>query len=258
MPIITSIVIACKGALFLSKSAAVKAAIVKYGSYLLATKGVAATVSAGMTVATAAGYFVVIKSVPERSVKGFSQIINGMSKGSFADFIDGVYQLSKVYSTANSLISDFNEFVDAGKCALEIKVSLKKSMNGIKSILENEIEHKAYLLLKDVEKHLNAYGYTNEEYTRRINSIYIKHTFDMPDDYKILLGRGGRIYSDISEINHSLGIRCINEYDHYLAYCIAGWLIDNLKMSCTSNVSQENLAKDITDQIFSYLRTFNL
>lgn len=50
---------AFKGALFLSKSAAAKAAIMKYGSYLLATKGIAATVSTGMTVATAAGYFVV-------------------------------------------------------------------------------------------------------------------------------------------------------------------------------------------------------
>ena len=82
---------AFKGALFLSKSAAAKAAIMKYGSYLLATKGIAATVSTGMTVATAAGYFVVIKSIPENSIKGFSQIINGMSKGSIADFMDGVY-----------------------------------------------------------------------------------------------------------------------------------------------------------------------
>ena len=44
-----------KGAIFLSKSAAVKAAILKYGSYMVVTKGIAATVSAGMTVATAAG-----------------------------------------------------------------------------------------------------------------------------------------------------------------------------------------------------------
>lgn len=63
MPIITtSVIMAFKGALFLSKSAAAKAAIMKYGSYLLATKGIAATVSTGMTVATAAGYFVVKKT----------------------------------------------------------------------------------------------------------------------------------------------------------------------------------------------------
>lgn len=68
MPIITSELITVKGAIFLSKSAAVKAAIVKYGT----TKTIAETVSVGMTVATAPGYFVVIKSIPTNSVKGFT------------------------------------------------------------------------------------------------------------------------------------------------------------------------------------------
>lgn len=249
---------AFKGALFLSKSAAAKAAIMKYGSYLLATKGIAATVSTGMTVATAAGYFVVIKSIPENSAKGFSQIINGMSKGSIADFMDGVYKLSKVYSTTNSLISDFNDFVDSGDCASEVKISLKKSIKGIEGILKNEIEHKTYQLLKDVEEHISNYGYTGDSYSERINTIYYKHTYDLSDDYIELLGRGGRIYSDISEFNQSLGIGEFYEYDHYLTYCIAGWFIDNMNLSCLTNVSQDKLAKDITDQIFSYLKAYNL
>ena len=258
MPITTSLIIAFKGALFLSKSAAAKAAIMKYGSYILATKGIAATVATGMTVATAAGSFVVIKSIPENSIKGFSQIINGMSKGSIADFMDGVYKLSKVYSTTNSLISDFNDFVDSGNCAPEVKISLKKSIKGIEGILKNEIEHKTYQLLKDVENHLANYGYTGESYSERINTIYYKHTYDLTDNYIELLGRGGRIYSDISEFNQSLGIGEFYEYDHYLTYCIAGWFIDNITLSCIANVSQDKLAKDITDQILSYLKAYNL
>ena len=247
-----------KGAIFLSKSAAVKAAILKYGSYMVVTKGIAATVSAGMTVATAAGYFVVVKSIPTNSVKGFTQIINGMSQRSVADFMDGIYQLSKVYNSTNSLISDFNIFVDSGDCAPEVKFSLKKSIKGVEGILKNEIEHKTYQLLKDVENHLQEYGYTEDSYSRRINTIYYKHTYDMPNDYIEVLGRGGRIYSDISELNRSIGIGEYNVYDHYLAYCIAGWLIDNTNIACQYNVSQEKLAKDITDQILSYLKAYNL
>lgn len=247
-----------KGAIFLSKSAAVKAAIVKCGSYMLATKGLVATVSVGMKVATVAGYFVVIKSIPTNSVKGFTQIINGMSEGSMADFMDGIYHLSKVYSSASSLINDFCEFVDAGNCDPEIKVSLKKSIKGVEGILKNEIEHKGYQLLKEAENHLKNYGYTGESYSRRINTIYYKHTYDMPNDYIEILGRGGRIYSDISDFNQSLGIGEYHVYDHYLTYCIAGWLIDNTNQACLANVSQEKLAKDITDQILSYLKAYNL
>ena len=249
---------ALKGVLVLAKSAAVKAAIVKYGGYVIATKGIAATVSAGMTVATAVGCFSVIKSIPKNSVEGFSQIINGMSEGSIADFMDGVYKLSKVYSTANSLIDDFFEFVNAGDCESEIKESLKNSIKGVKGILENEIEHKTYQLLKDVEEHLKGYGYTEEKYSRKINDIYYKHTFDMPNNYIVLLGRGGCIYSEISDFNRTLGIGDANEYDHYLAYCIAGWFVDNIKLSCIAGVSQKELAGDITDQIFRYLRAYGL
>ena len=247
-----------KGAIFLSKSAAVKAAIVKYGTYILATKTMAETISAGMTIATAAGYFVVIKDIPTNSVKGFTQIINGMSEGSVADFMDGLYLLSKVYSSTNSLLSDFNAFIDSGDCVPEVKLSLKKSIKGVEGILKNEIEHNGYQLLKDVENHLKGYGYTGERYSRRINTIYYEHTYDMPNDYIEVLGRGGRIYSDLSELNQSLGIGEYNVYDHYLAYCIAGWLIDNTNLPCLKNVSQKKLAKDITDQIFSYLEAYNL
>lgn len=259
MPIIsTSIIMAFKGAIFLAKSAAVKGVVMKYGAYVLTTKGIAATASAGLTVATAAGYFVTIKSIPERSMKGFTQIINGLSNGSAADFMDGLYQLSKAYSTAGSLLSDFDQLVDASNCEYNIKLSLKKSMNGLKSLIENEIEHKSYTLLKEIEDSLSRYGMDSKGYSDRIKYIYIQNTYDLDDDYIELLGRCGRIYSKIRDLNYSISIGEYNEYDHYLAYCIAGWIKDNLHLSCLNNKSQKDIAGDITDQIFAYLRAYNL
>lgn len=249
---------AVKGAIFLSKSAAVKAAIVKYGSYLLMSKGIATTVSAGLAISTAAGYFTTAKSLPENTKKGFTQIINGIAEGSIADFLDGVYKLSKVYTCTDSLLSDLGEIIDTGECPTEIKISLKKSLKGVRGILENEIEHKKYQLLKDAEKQLRDCSYTVDEYSNKINSIYYKHTFDMPNNYSEILGRGGRIYSELSDLNQSISIGTEGHYDHYLAYCIAGWFIDNIHHSCLDGVSQKKLAKDITDQIFAYLKAYNL
>jgi len=259
MPIITtSVIMAFKGALFLAKSAAVKGAVLKYGSYMLATKGVVATASAGLTVATAAGVFVTVKSIPERTMKGFTQIVNGMSNGSSADFMDGLYQLARAYSSANSLLADFDKLVDASDCNTEVKISLKKSLKSMKPILEDEIEKKSYALLKEIEEHLKSRGMSASDYSNRVRSIYIKHTFDLSDNYSELLGRGGRIYADISSLNESLSISSNRDYDHYLAYCIAGWIKDNLQLSCISYKSQKELAGDITDQIFAYLRAYNL
>ena len=259
MPIISaSIIMAFKGAIFLAKSAAVKGAVMKYGAYALATKGVAATATAGLTVATAAGYFVTIKSIPERSMKGFTQIINGLSNSSPADFMDGLYKLSKVYSSVGSLLSDFDQLVDSSDCEYDVKISLKKSMKSLKSLLENEIEHKSYALLKEIESSLAMRGIRPEDYSERVKSIYIRHTLDLGNDYVQLLGRGGRIYSEIRELNNSLSIGEYNEYDHYLVFCIAGWMKDNLQLSCLSYRSQEEIARDITDQILAYLKSYGL
>lgn len=252
-----STAMALKGALFLMKSGAVKAAIMKYGAYMVATKGVVATATATATFATAAGVFVTIKSIPVNSVKGFRQIINGVSEGSVADFMDGLYQLARVYSSTTSLISDFDRLVEASDCQPEVKTSLKQTIRGLKPILENEIEQKSYSLLKEIEDKLKNNGMSSDDYSERIKTIYYKHTFDLKDDYVELLGRGGRIYSDISSLNNSLFV-CDNSYDHYLAYCIAGWLKDNLSLSCLQGKSQKKIAGDITDQIFAYLKAYNL
>lgn len=249
---------AFKGAMFLSKSVAVKGAIMKYGAYILTTKGVVATASAGLTVATAAGYLVTIKSIPERSMKGFTQVVNGLSNSSPADFMDGLYQLSKVYCSVGSLLSDFDQLVDASNCDYNVKISLKKSMKGLRSLIENEIEHKSYTLLKEIEDTLAKSGMTPNDYSEKVKSIYVKNTLDLDDDYIDLLGRGGRIYSEIRTLNDSLSMGDYNEYDHYLAYCIAGWLKDNLRLSCLDYKSQNEIARDITDQIFAYLRAYGL
>lgn len=257
MVISASAIALVKGIIVISKSAALKAALVKFGTYALATKGVAAAVAVGATVATSAGYFVMISSIPKNSVEGFVQIINGVSNNSRADFFDGVYKLTKVYSSTSTLMSDLFDFIDASDCEPEVKVELKNTFSGLRSVIESEVEKKTYVLMKDVENLLAEHGYTVSEYEEKIKNIYENNTYDVYT-YTELLGRGGRIYSEISDLNSELCITCADEYDHYLAYCIAGWMKDHLGLACLSSVSQKQLAQDITDQIFAYLRAYNL
>mgnify|MGYP003294691592 CR=1 FL=1 len=83
-------------------------------------------------------------------------------------------------------------------------------------------------------------------------------TYDLNDDYEEIKGRAGRIYSDICELNDICGIRIYGEYDHYLVFCIAGWLIDNKpNLYCLRGKTQKQVASDITNQIFEYLKAYN-
>lgn len=95
-----------------------------------------------------------------------------------------------------------------------------------------------------------------------IQKVYIKHTLDLNsyNSYFEIRGRCGRIYSDLSALNQKYGVSTsIGEYDHYLAYCIAGWLKDNkTNLSFIRNKSQKELAHDITNQILDYLHVYSL
>lgn len=42
-------------------------------------------------------------------------------------------------------------------------------------------------------------------------------------------------------------------YDHYLAYCIAGWIKDNLWNKTADCKTQKEVAADITNNIFKYI-----
>lgn len=241
----TSLLLSIKGAIFLAKSGSSK-----LHPYLRANRGLAAIGD----VNTAVGCFTAPATIPEDAQNGFKMIIDGVSKGNFYDFMNGLHQLEEVYSKTDELMEDLYLLIDHGNCDSFVKNNLKKSFQDLKPLIVNEIDHKSYELLKECEDYLKRCGMTSEGYISEIKRIYYRNTYNVDDNYRELLGQGGKIYDEISSFNRGFHISSINEYDHYLAYCIAGWMLDNLQLSCLKNVSQKKLAGDITDNIFTYLR----
>lgn len=260
MPVITfSILTIAKGAIFLAKSAAVKGAVAKCGAYLVGHYGLATTASVAVTASAITGTALTVTSTAERAKKGYCHIVDGLLNRSFSQFCDGVYQLSRAGMSANSIVNEFSSFVDKLDCDYDVKLGLKKSMNGVKWLVYDQVEQKGISLLKEAEDLLRDSGHSNELYMEEVNAIYRDHTYDLDnsnDDYMELLGRAGRIYSDMCNLNILSGIRKkdSNEYDHYLVYCIAGWMKDHLLLNCLDGKSQKVIAEDITNYILEYLR----
>lgn len=72
MPIISgSLLLMVKGAMFLAKSGAIKAAVIKYGAYLISSKGIAATAVIAAKTATAAGVVAIVCDTTHHSIDGF-------------------------------------------------------------------------------------------------------------------------------------------------------------------------------------------
>lgn len=260
MPIITvSLFTAAKGALFLSKTGAAKMLLIKLGTLVSSGASVTTVASSGLLACTAAGYYVTVRNMSKRVVEGYSKVANGLANGNFTDFTDGLYQLARSGMTATSILHDFDTFVDGMDAPYDVKSTLKKTMRSLEYQVLDTVEHKTYQLLNEVETLLRSHGYSNEEYTEELQSIYYRHTYDLPDIYGELLGRGGRIYADICDLNLRCGLRNDEYYDHYLAYCIGGWFLDNKSsLSCLRGKTQKKVAGDITDQIISFLNAYGL
>lgn len=244
-----------KGAIFLSKSAAVKAFIVKNGALIVGKLGVEGTITAAATTAAITGTAIGIASIPKNTKDGFNKMIKGMGNSSAADFFEGLTQVSAGYASVTGFIDDFYEYVDSLHITSEVKIEIKNSVKDMSSLLKCEIEKKSIELLREFENSLRERGLANTEYISKINAIYQAHTDDMYDDYDIVLGRGGRIYADICDLNKKYGLKEDDEYDHFLVYCISGWILDHVRtLNCLLGVSQEKLAHDITENILNYLR----
>ncbi len=257
MPIISlSLLSMVKGAIFLSKSAAVIAFIVKNGALIIGKLGVDGTITAAATTAAITGTAIGIASIPKNTKEGFNKMIKGMGSRSAADFFEGLAQVSAAYTTVTGFIGDFFDYVDSLDVTNDVKIEIKNSVEDMSSLLKCEIEKRSIELLREFETILRDRGLSNTEYISKINSIYEIHTDDIYDDYDIVLGRGGRIYADICELNKKHGLRDGNEYDHYLVYCIAGWILDHIRtLDCLLGISQKKLAHDITDNILYYLHS---
>ena len=229
-----------KGALFLSKSAAVKTMLMKHGAYIVGKLGVDGTLAAAATASVVTGAALSIASIPQNTKDGFNKIISGLENQSAADFFEGLFKISQAYSTVSEFQSDFFKYVDTFDISPDVKVELKE-------IAED--------MLKEFEDSLSKKRILKETYLSELDKIYHMHTDTIVNDYYLILGRGGRIYADICSLNIKYNLSDGSVYDHYLVYCIAGWILEHVRnIDCLIGVSQKQLAHDITDNILDYLR----
>lgn len=257
MPIISlSLLSMIKGAIFLSKTTAIKALAVKHGAYIVGKLGIDGTIAVAATASTVTGTAIAIASIPQNTKVGFNKIIDGVANRSAADFFDGLCKVSSAYSTVTGFLGDFNNYVDSFDTTTETKIEIKNTVKEMRSLLVSEIEKKSVELLKEFEEALKQKQLTKDQYLSEIDNIYRKHTENLLDDYDLILGRGGRIYADICSINKKYCLTDTSIYDHYLVYCIAGWILEHVRnLDCLVGISQRKLAHDITDNILYYLKT---
>lgn len=254
MPIISgSLLLMVKGAMFLAKSGAIKAAVIKYGAYLISSKGIAATAVIAAKTATAAGVVAIVCDTTHHSIDGFNKMRDGIIEGDFSKFIEGLSHLRRAYSSATDLLDDFDNYINDTVEDINIRNIIKDGCKEFKSYIIEEIEDNGILVIREIEQFLRNHNMSEKSYNDEINNIYAQYLLEKPiANYQHLLGRAGNVYNDIVHYNMRLGICKDNSsYDHFLAYCIAGWIKDNL--SIVSNKTQQEIAKDITDNIIRYL-----
>lgn len=256
MPIISlSIFSMIKGTLFLSKTAAIKTILIKHGAYIVGKLGVDGTLALAATTTAATGAVLAIASIPQNTKDGFNKLISGLENQSAGEFFEGLFKISQAYSTVADFQADFNNYVDSFNVSKEVKLELKNVVDDMQSLLLYEIEKKAIDMVKEFENLLAKRRISKSEYLSEIEKIYHKHTDSIEDNYFLILGRCGRIYADICSLNKKLKLSDGTVYDHYLVYCIAGWVLEHIRdKDCLVGVSQRQLAHDITDNILDYLR----
>lgn len=252
-----SIFLMVKGVIFIAKSAALKAAVVKYGGYLLTTKGIAATVATASTVAGVAGIVAIADDTAKHTVTGFEKMRDGILEESPSKFFDGLTHLHRAYKSATDLLEDFSNYLNDSIPDVNTRNVVKEGINEFKSFVVDEIEHNCVALIAEVEYYLKRSNISYDNYKTEIEHIYRQHLCCKPiNDYKYLLGQAGKVYDDIVHYNMRFGINGNNtEFDHFLVYCIAGWIKDNMQSFLVINKSQKELAGDITDNIINYLNT---
>jgi len=208
-----------------------------------------------VTVAGTVGIISTAASLPECSVQGFSQMARGIQERNASCFFDGLYKLFTVYHSGMDFVNDFNSYINNLDIPMDEKAWIKSNVKEMSQVLVDKIEGKAYVMLYEFEEKLKKQSLSKDQYNSIIDGIYYRHTYDMSDDYFVVLGRAGRIYADICQYNQEHHLVPENMYDHALVFCIAGWLLNNMsKLDCLLGVSQERLAHDITENIFAYLR----
>lgn len=244
-----------KGAIALSKSAAVKTFLAKNGAAIVGKLGVDGAVTAGVTTAGIAGVAITAINLPKDSIGAFSSIIKGIKTNDKVELFHGIQRAIQVYQTSGGFYDDFNAYINTLDLSPELRATVNVTVKETVQVLIDKIEGTAYDHLRKTERTLEDKNVSDDSYQLEVNKIYARHTQNMFDDYSIVLGRAGLIYADMCELNRKLHLLADNTFDHYFVFCMAGWFLREKKnLMCLSNVSQDRLAHDITENIFSYLR----
>ena len=223
---------------------------------MLSTKGIVATASIEAKVTTCAGVVAVVDSAITNTVSGFSKIKEGIKKDSPSTFLDGILQLRRAYSTTEDLLNDFYSYVDQSENDFTVRETLKQGAEELKSYIQVEIEDSCVVLLSELEDFFVKRNTTLQRYNDSINQIYHLYLDGCSGyNYIYVLGQAGKIYDEIMRLNISFGLWTdYYRYDHYLAYCIAGWIKNNLSHCIADRKTQKEVAADITDNIFKYIK----
>lgn len=251
-----SILLILKGAAFLLKTHAAHAALIKGGTYMLSTQGIAATATAATTVCASAGIYACVDSTIHHSVVGFSKLRTGIENNSPSQILEALLELKRAYTSVDDLLDDFSSFIDQTEDDTICNQALKDGAKELKSLMQSEIENSSVALVAELEEYFKSRNSSLSEYSENIGAIY-HSIFGKCNqaDYTDILGKAGEVFDNITKYNITMGLRKdYKVYDHYLAYCIGGWIKDNINNDVVAKKSQKEIAGDVTDNIFRYLQ----
>lgn len=266
-----------KGAIIIAKSHIAPAVASKIAAYA-ATHSIVTTVTTSVTIAGAVGIAATVASIPQNAVYGFKKLIEGIEDRNLASIAEGLNNLRKVYSSIDDLFDDFSNFVDNSRNDIDSKRIIKEAGSELRNVLKDELYSKSIDILKeacpdknkeqiiddifkettvvcnDISLELFKNKMNLDEYYSHIQLIY-RNNFDLPhESYQDYLNTAGVVYNEICKYNSLLGIKDnYFEFDHYLIYCISGWILNNTSFKTLSRVEQARLATDITNNILQFL-----
>lgn len=249
-----SLILIAKGALVLWKAHGAHLALMKGGAYLYSTYGLGTTVAAAKTVAVCAGCYAVANSTVCNSAEGFKLLKDGILENSPSKALNGFWKLRKAYTSMTDLTKDFSSFLNESNIDSDLADYLIDGANEIASYLKDKKEEQAVELIalfEDIFKEKNS-PMTN--YDRHIAYLYSMSFGESSLSYNELLGCAGECYDSIRKYNASLEkgpSYC--QFDHFLVFCIAGWMKDHISNTIIKSKSQKAIAEDITGNIFKYL-----
>lgn len=251
---LVSISLITKGVLFLWKAHGTHLALMKGGAYLYSTYGLGTTIAGAKTVAICAGCVGVASTTVGNSVEGFELLRDGIIENNPSKTLKGFWNFKKAYTSIASLINGFSFFLDNSNVEPDLTDYLINGANEIASYLKDKTEEQAIELIAVMEDILKERVSSKTDYDKHINYLYAMSFCDTSLCYKELLGCAGKCYDSIRRYNTSLKIGPdYNLFDHFLIYCIAGWMKEHVSNTTVKTISQKEIARDITDNILIYL-----